>query len=323
MGDGIDFIGIGAQKAGTTALWAYLDDHPEVVVPAVKEAPFFSHDDRYERGLDWYLGEFFASARRDARWGTVTPHYMMGTPDAPVETIARRIRESVPDVRLMALLRDPVERAWSHYRMEVRREREFRPFSDAVSQQLELAALDDARRRPTETNSYVVQGEYGRVLETYLSEFPREQLFVALAEDLDRIPASVVRSVYRFIGVDADHAVTSFLHRHQPGGTRKRLDRESQELLEQLLNEHVWPTLPRGATTTRRAFTYWFDQWNIEPEVAEPELAPQIRRALDAHYSADHHTLESALGFEISWAAAGERRGDVPQGDVDSWLESS
>ncbi len=78
----LHFVVLGAQKAGTTSLWRYLASHPELALPLDKSGTFFSHDDRFRRGTTWLFREFFPNAPADARLGTVSPHYMMGTPYA-------------------------------------------------------------------------------------------------------------------------------------------------------------------------------------------------------------------------------------------------
>src|SRR2546423_473254 len=122
----LDFLVIGAQKAGTTSLWRYLSDNARLALPPHKEAPFFSEPSPGDfRG---YMRALFKEAPRGAKTGTVTPTYMVGGPSAPVPVIAERIRAAAPDVKLVALLRDPVERAHSAWRMLVRRGEERRSF---------------------------------------------------------------------------------------------------------------------------------------------------------------------------------------------------
>jgi len=120
--DILDFIIIGAQKAGTTSLFEHLRRHPEISLPVGKEVPYFSHDRVYARGWTDYMRKL---ARHDAfadpgrKWGTVTPQYMLGgvyrSPgdvargNGDERTVPLRIKECLPSVRLIAILRDPVE----------------------------------------------------------------------------------------------------------------------------------------------------------------------------------------------------------------------
>ncbi len=184
--DVLDFIVIGAQKSATTTLFQHLHHHPEIALPSGKEWPFFSHDPIYERGWGAYLESLAGNGgvSDPARsWGTVTPQYMVGgvlnTTLDPLaagydeRTVPRRMHERLPDVRLVAILRDPVARAVSHHRMVVRRGGELRSFDEAIDELLAPAALEEARRRPAESSGYVVWGEYGRILAGYLGPSPR------------------------------------------------------------------------------------------------------------------------------------------------------
>jgi hypothetical protein len=200
----LDFVIIGTQKGGTTSLWQYLRDHPQLWMPRTKEAPFFNKaqaDDAAE--LAAYMDRRFGEAPDGALLGKATPHYMMGSRRADVERIARRIATAFPDVRLIALLRDPLERAVSHYRMAVRRGQEERSFDEAIADLLDPGQLADGRSRATETNSYVVQGEYARILRAYHESLPAEQLHVELTEDLSGDPGAVVDRVLGFLGLPA------------------------------------------------------------------------------------------------------------------------
>src|SRR5436309_16134274 len=106
-----DFIVIGAQKSGTGSLYAYLNGHPDVAGARVKEVHYF--DLHYHRGVDWYLDQFpDEAAARPRCTGEASPYYLFH-PHAP-----RRAFDLVPDARLIALLRDPVDRAISHYHHE-------------------------------------------------------------------------------------------------------------------------------------------------------------------------------------------------------------
>lgn len=215
----LDFIVIGAQKAGTTSLFRYLREHPEIALPDGKEWPCFSHDRVYERGWGDYMATLVRNGYRgDAdphkAWGTVTPQYMVGgvyqrssgeAADSYDErTVPARMHEHLPAVRLVAILRDPVGRAISHHRMAVARGQDRRSFDEVAAELLRPEALVRSRRYPDENSGYVTWGEYGRILEGYLQVFPRQQLLVVFTNELEHAPAQVLRRVHRFIGVSVD-----------------------------------------------------------------------------------------------------------------------
>lgn len=292
---------IGAQKAGTTSLWEYLRDHPRLWLAAGKEAPFFTRPDAttpsaYRELIDTYFG----AAPSDAQLGKVTPHYMMGSPTVAVERIAARITAALPEVRLIALLRDPVERAVSHYRMSVRRELERRSFEQAAWELLAPEALARARAHPDETNSYLVQGEYGRILSAYCAVVPSERLCVLLASELERDPAATVDRVLSFLGLEPGYRPPGLGVRHHRGGVRPRIDAEARMQLLTFLDQHVWPAC---TARERDAFNFFFETWNVVPDDDLPSISTDLRAALDSHYERDAARLRE-LGIAVPWAAA-------------------
>jgi hypothetical protein len=126
---------------------------------------------------------------------------MTGTPGSGVEVVAERISRKLPDVKLIALLRDPIARAVSGYVMAVRRGLEKRSVDAALSDLLAPQQLEESRRNPILTNSYVALGEYGRILRAYRSRFPAEQLLVLLTQDLADDPGGVLDDTLEVLGL--------------------------------------------------------------------------------------------------------------------------
>jgi Sulfotransferase domain len=210
------FIIIGAQRAGTTSLFDYLGRHPDVASPTAvaediawsKEIHFF--DDRFTRGLDWYRALFplavhrrYARARgRDLVAAEATPYYLFH-PAVPA-----RIASTLPDVRLIALLRDPIERAYSHYQLAHRKGREQLSFEEALAAEPERIAedephLDDPtyRTRHHRHHSYLARGMYADQLERWFAHFPREQLLIIRSEDFLSRPAEIYADTLAFLGL--------------------------------------------------------------------------------------------------------------------------
>ena len=196
-----DFLVIGAQKAGTTALYAYLRWHPGITGPSWKEVSFF--DRHWWRGEAWYRGQFPLRAG-ERLVGEASPSYLFH-PLAP-----ERARLLVPDAKLVALLRDPVDRAYSQYQHEVALGREPLSFEDALAAEDErlrgeverLVADPRAFSRAWWDHSYASRGRYAEQLERWLAVFPREQLLVVRTEDLGERPAETYASILSFLGAD-------------------------------------------------------------------------------------------------------------------------
>jgi hypothetical protein len=206
-----DYLIIGAQRAGTTSLFKYLVQHPAVGRPFLgKGAHFF--DTNYSADLDEYRAYFpttaykwyvKASRRMDAVTGEGSPYYL-AHPHAPY-----RIAETLPDVKLIALLRDPVERAYSHYQHEVARGFEDLSFDEALEQEPRRLAGEVERMRSDPSynsfafqhHSYLSRGLYAEQLEVWYGLFPKEQILVLRSEDLFSDPERIYRDVLRFLGV--------------------------------------------------------------------------------------------------------------------------
>jgi hypothetical protein len=194
-----DFLVIGAQKAGTTALYAYLRWHPGITGPSWKEVSFF--DRHWWRGESWYRGQF-PLRRRGRLIGEASPSYLFH-PLAP-----ERARVVVPDARLVAILRNPIERAYSQYQHEVALGREPLSFEDALQAEEErtrgeverLTADPRAFSRAWWDHTYAARGLYAEQLERWLAVFPREQLLVVTTDELGERAADAYASILRFLG---------------------------------------------------------------------------------------------------------------------------
>ena len=193
----IDFLVAGVQKGGTTALADYLRGHPQLGVPAAKELHIFDDEQlQWEApDLSAHLQAFHGLEDR-RRWGEATPIYLYW-PDS-LERIARYRR----DMRLILLFRDPVERAWSQWRMETDRGFDDAPaFGWAIREGRErVAASPKGAHR---VYSYVERGFYGGQLARLDALFPREQILMLRSEDLAEEPEGTLERVHRFLSVDA------------------------------------------------------------------------------------------------------------------------
>jgi hypothetical protein len=240
-----DFVIIGAQRGGTTSLHAYLGAHPQVETPATKELHFIT--DRHERGLDWYLGQFPAELALDVITGEATP-YALFHPLAP-----RRLREIAPAARLIALLRNPVDRAYSHYILERSGGHETLDFAAALDAEQKRLDGEEARltREPTYASaphkhaSYLARGDYARQLERWFAVFPREQILVLRSEDLYERSAETFAHVAQFLGISHPAPIPFTAHNRSSGpplgpAIRDRLSRHFAPLNARLADLLGW-----------------------------------------------------------------------------------
>lgn len=193
-----NFIIIGAQKCGTTSLYQYLIQHPQIVPARQKEVHFF--DLNFAKGVDWYRQQF-QPVSEGLITGEASPYYMFHP------LVAQRIYELFPQVKLIALLRNPVERAISHYYHEVRLGFEKLGLQDAIAQ--ESARLKgEAAKMLADANyysynhqhyTYLSRGIYVEQLKHWMQFFPKEQFLVLPSEELYNQPNIVLNQVLEFL----------------------------------------------------------------------------------------------------------------------------
>jgi hypothetical protein len=194
---------IGAQRSGTTSLFNYLAQHPDVLPPLGKEIHYF--DLHYARGVRWYRGRFPFSHRLRKRALTLdaSPYYLFH-PLAP-----ERAAQLLPDVKLVAVLRNPVDRAFSHYQHEVRDGRESLSFPEAIDREPDRLAGEEERLRREpgyysynhHRYAYTRRGLYLEQLRRWVQHFPRSRLAVVQSERLFREPAAESLALYDFLGL--------------------------------------------------------------------------------------------------------------------------
>ena len=246
---GPDFIIIGAQRSGSTSLYHYLTQHPLVAPAAEKELKYFTLF--HGRPWGWYRRRFPAALPTGGRTGEATPYYLFH-PHAP-----RRIKERATAARLIAVLRNPVDRAYSHYVHERRRGIETLSFEDALATEAERLAGEVERMQADETYaslahhhfSYQARGCYADQLRRWFALFARDRLLVLRSEDLYADPAATLNRVTAFLGLPS--AVLSEARPHNEGTyppmrseTRRRLegvfDRANDELRAMLGEDFGW-----------------------------------------------------------------------------------
>lgn len=284
-----NFIVIGAAKAGTTALYWYLREHPSVFMSRVKETNYFAYGldaqgrplygdpevDRFPvKSLSQYK-QLFTQAGDAVAIGEASPIYLE-CPQA-----AARIRELLPAARIVCSLRHPVDRAYSDYQMYLRhRGRRFDPARD-------LAATS-VWARPE--SHWMQIGRYHEQLSRYFDRFTRNQIHVLLFDDLRRSPPRVMQDLYRFLGVDPAF-VPDFGTPHAPGGM------PVSRLLESFLTSTaikyaVKPWVPvQAANWVRRLRTR-----NMRPA---PSLPPELRKELTRHFRDDIAKTSDLIGRSL------------------------
>jgi hypothetical protein len=217
-----DFLGIGAQKAGTTWLHQNLARHPDVYFPpGRKEIRFF--DARFTLSVREYAALFAPAGAR--RTGDITPNY-----GALRSGRIRFIQRLMPHARLLLILRNPIERAWSHAVMDLASSRG-RPLSEVPAWELEAHFRSSGSLR---------NGQYGAMLDRWLAVFPREQLLVAFFEEIAEHPRELLLRVFEHLGLRRDVDLEGFPWRERiHGGPLQEIPAAQRALLEGLYRAEI------------------------------------------------------------------------------------
>jgi len=205
-----DFLIIGAQKGGTTSLADYLTAHRDVIPAKCKEVHFFDTD--FARGIDWYRSHFPVPPRYRLRKALLGKRYMTGdaTPYYLFHPLAAsRCHDLLPNARIVIMLRDPVDRAYSHYHHQVRHGHEFLSFEQAI--EAESSRLDGKLERfkadplyrsfDHQHFSYLTRGVYLPQLQSWRKVYASEQVLVLSSEQFFEDPAFEYRKVLKFLGL--------------------------------------------------------------------------------------------------------------------------
>lgn len=289
------FFVIGAQKSGTTSLYHYLTEHPDVFLPTVKEINFFSNDEEFKKGPEWFLDTWFSELPRDKVGGEVSSKYY-ASKDA-----CQRIHDLNPDAKLIAILRNPVDRAYSHYRMAVKHARvEDNTFEEHVDK-----LIDKSRSGNTDVDEwtdYLAFGEYGKSLSYYLETFSREQILILFMEEMERDGKTTMDRIYEFIGMKSFESEVYETKFHQGGDARfpflkKALNFVTDTILKrQIVQDILFKIFPKEMLHN----LFWkFSEFNSKP--GDNTLSRDLRQKLSAYYADDVKLLEKKFSVMSPW----------------------
>jgi hypothetical protein len=271
----------GVEKGGTTSLWRYLDAHPDVFMSEVKEPSFFI-EERHEAAKTEaeYLALFEGRAERWRGEASVRYFYDDLAPE--------RILRAAPDGRVFIILRNPVDRAHSAYWGTVRSGYEHRSFREAVEAELADTA---AFRAESPRKAYVRRSLYLAPVERFLATFG-ERLRILFLEELRARPRDETAAVYRFLGIDPAIADGIDLGPHntywQP--RNRAVEFAMSSVRARVIARKVVPK-----SVHRRL------DGLLVVKGGKPELEPDLREQLDAHFTAERPALESLLGRRLPW----------------------
>lgn len=284
-----NFFLVGAAKAGTTSIYAYLSRHPDVFFPAIKEPHFFTqvHAAPEQQFLTEAVTKRSAYLRLYSRAtnhlviGDASPSYLWH-PEVP-----QRIRAEVQQAKVAIVLRDPVERAYSHYLMDYREGAQSKPFYEAL--------LDDMHRLEKGwgvSYLYYELGLYAEQVQRYFEIFKQEQVKVLMFDDFRRDAKAVLREIAAFLGLDPKpltHVDTSRKYNSYAAARNEHLRRVAGAKWSRMVGQTLIP---------RRLGAFIFEQIFLK-QAPKPRLDPRTRELLCSLYDPELDKLKKLLGRRL------------------------
>lgn len=269
-----NFIGIGAARSGTSWLDKLLRSHPDLYLPERRKEVDFFHR-YYDRGIEWY-GEFFPSDEEAANYrniGEISPDYLYH------KEVPARIHESLPDCQFILILRNPADRAYSHYGFLIRELNEQRTFPQLCKGSPEV----------------VYRGLYYQQLQRYLQYFPLEKFLILIYEHTIDHPDRALNKLGDFLAVDAHKFDRTLFSKKVNASALVRfprarfLARQFRNFLRR--NDLDWVWNVAKASGMKRVF---------EKSESIPPIEPDVRADLISQYETDISALEKLIDVDLS-----------------------
>lgn len=288
-----NFLIVGAQKAGTTSLFDILNQHSQVFLPPEKELHFFDHKTEVEKGLEHYAS-YFSNAGAAIATGEVSPLYLFYPDVAPL------IRSMLGrEIKIIILLRNPSERAFSHYKMMFAGGYEKRPFQQAIADNMARLQNGISFDRIT---SYLDRGFYAFQLKNYFDHFPSENIRVILfEEDFVENRKAAISSIQKFLGVD--HEELSVHVKSYP--TVKPRSKMADRLLntDHPVNQFFKKLIP--SKSLRMLLKYRLNEANSQAILARDEFETLKPQLISEVFYDDIKATEKLIGRDLGrWLKA-------------------
>jgi hypothetical protein len=289
----VRFLCAGAQKSGTTTLHEILKQHPEISLPILKETKFFIDKEKYRQGLDFYLSHFDKIRENQAPIrGEIDPDYMYH------EDSVQRIHDTLgKKIKLIFILRNPADRAYSHYLMNQKRYIEDKSFREALH-------LEEKRLNKGEyyklNFSYQDRGFYFRQIKRFINLFPRENMMFLLFENFIRDQEKYVSEILHFIDLEVNQFDLKYDMKSNPA-FRPRFHLLNKIIYRDTILNKAAKKIIRNEEH-RRLLRYrirlFLEKLNNK-KTQESELTTDIRKNMIKNYETDIEELQKFTGLDL------------------------
>ncbi|MCD6447555.1 MAG: sulfotransferase domain-containing protein [Thermoplasmata archaeon] len=283
-----NFLCVGAQKSGTTTLFNLLKQHPDIFLPKCKEIHFFDIDEHYNKGLKWYK-KFFLDWKGEKAIGEITPSYMY------FEKVPKRIFYTLGNnIKLIFILRNPIDRAYSHYWMSYRRGYEKESFERAIileSERLKKGIFEQFHF------SYINRGFYAKQIKRYFKYFPQNNCMFIIFEEFIKCPGKIFREICQFLNISSDFIPPKLNIKSNP--TMKPISKTLVDLMNnskiiRSLGKLIIPYKPFRKYIRTKIY-----EWNLKP-FNPPKISKHLRYQLIKIFYPDIKELEKLINKDLT-----------------------
>ena len=276
-----NLVGCGAGKSGTTSLHYYLSQHPQIYMAPVKETHYFSKN--FAKGENWYRSHF-EGWTRESIIGEFSTTYM-NYPAVP-----GRIADLIPEAKLLFLLRNPIERAYSNYW-----------FSVSIGQQAPDRAFSDVIRTQRGNQLYVSTGFYYDLLSGFLKYFDRKQIYILITEELKKEPMQQMSLCYQYLGIDPSF-IPNLNQKFNVTVTPVKKWKKKGDHNWLVLKRAIRPFFLRFPTSIRRRLSKLEQLFRLQMFNEErPPILQEDRDYLADIFQEHNRKLADFLGRELPW----------------------
>jgi len=285
-----NFICPGAQKSATTTLYDLLCQHPDVYLPDVKELHFFDNKENYSKGISWYLDKYFSNVRNEKIIGEITPEYMFFNyiPERMFHCLGKSIK-------FIFILRNPIDRAYSHYWMSYRRGYEKESFEKAIY--LEKKRIKFGNRKEIMRFSYINRGFYSKQIKRFLNYFPKENMQFIIFEDFIRNTPNIMKQIFSFLEIDPLYSINYNIKSNYSTIPRSIILRNFIQQTPEIVKKTIKIIIP--VKNVRMSIKTLFNKIN-QKEFKNPEINIELRKKLIAIYEKDIKELENIIEKDLN-----------------------
>jgi hypothetical protein len=285
-----EFFIIGAAKSGSTTLYHWLKQHPQIVLSEIKEPHFFDNNTNYKRGLSWYAKHFHSENVPHGTIGEATPNYFHHP-----ELVIPRLKKTYADkeIKFILVLRDPVQRAWSHYCH--RRRLMLEPYEFIKALNVEQERLS---KKTMEWTGYFKDGLYAIQLQKWYANYSKDQFLILLTEELENYD-KCLSEIFNFLQV----STTVQIDTSRRYNTAKQPKNKTMMRLivgHQFLNKLIKWVTPETVLAKLLQYRRRCIDRNLVETASQAELHPEIMNDLRLKYTPDIEQLEKLINKDLN-----------------------